>query len=1059
MAEERTEQSGEAWKTPTGVALAGAGTGAHLAGRHIEKSVGDARDSARALYDWLGRAHMENASGMDLYRGAADSLDELRSRMSTVAGPIKYVPSRLRGLLGLHQFSRDSLNNMHTEAARALGSVVNPNLPTAAKAIKPEALSAFGDIDALSKLRQLGIKDFDIAQQIDAKAPQFKSLLTDLHTRLAPASSAMDNASSKLIRSGRAAKWLGLATALAGGGLALSRRYDKTAQVDESTGYRPDRALGDALTTAGAVTTAAGLGSAALMPTRKDVAVTFGTADNLGQGHSTPGNTLLKLMQEDPYLSKRYRFHNLALGASAGNRAVNSDLLNKKFLSTIDSGWGATGFKGNYGGPRIGPNMSKQDAYKRLNTIGRVLFDPDPPSAYTGETPRNAFGRLAGKAKKYGLSGDVISFGPRSIFKDSPEAIRMGPAHFGVNPVDFKGKMPREAYIKEMADFLAEGGGNRDEIAKALQGKKIITVSGASRGDEVGIRAKRLHDALRDAGKLDEYAIIGLGAKGRKAQEMIATEGGSKALHNVFFGGMSPGAEAFARRANSGDFHFMGMGGATPPEMVMHGGSQIITDEMAGDLTRHFKPKSNAEFKTVEEYVAKYGPQEGPIKAFHDSHGAWRAGLRSPEGKQRVLINRLKRMQAQGKIKLDPEVLADLESRSGEFKHWMSRLGVKQNGKEYVAQRGLDAVRDMLDRSGVKSVGASGYGTKNDEILKIILGQGSDDAAREAASRALSSEIRSSQRGYLNFIKRHLRRQEMLQRLGRVKRIAGPGAALTAAGLLLSKLTSPSNDAQKTAQDESDRPGVLLPSLMVGSGAVSAHRAGNLIAASKRLEELGKALDSLPNEVKWNPETAAEYLRAYGQESQRALNGIPLLGRASKHVPIHSFMSNPLQASIKAVTGMTMGHRVASKLDRALFEKRLPSPAHYYGYATDPARIQSREMFNSFGGIRANGKLMFKPEYVDEYGLKSMLTAPKGTDIRKRLEPLYQMLYNGKTPEAKSFAREALNNATYYFGHSDTTGAKAYARAGKRIGKVGLLLAALQVGSGLGLLANNKLNK
>jgi hypothetical protein len=317
----------------------------------------------------------------------------------------------------------------------------------------------------------------------------------------------------------RVAKGSAIGAGVLGGGLVLSQLFKKEASRDKEDVKH--RTLG----TAGVVlgTPLASIGASRIVQPHKDIAITYGVMPAVGLGHKSPGQAIHKLIKGD----KRFKDINIDLLERDEHHIFRSSP--KGYALSIDTGLGGIGtsWADKQGlGRTHGMDSPKLRAAEHLRYQTDLL---DEAGGGSGSTLQGRGGRVLAygegvkrKLKSRGFKGLVVS--DRYTPALDPDAIKEI-STFDDKPIFDKILEHEQTNLSSLKDETARKW-SEDTIAQLNKHKhkKFITVSGASRGDYVGIRAKELAEALDKASLSKEYAVVAQLGRGRgKEQEALVS--------------------------------------------------------------------------------------------------------------------------------------------------------------------------------------------------------------------------------------------------------------------------------------------------------------------------------------------------------------------------------------------------------------------------------------------------------------------------------------------------------------------------------------------------------
>jgi hypothetical protein len=925
---------------------------------------------------------------------------------------------------------------------------------------KDDALGRkWSDLDVGNMLRTLGYKDFDELDNIRAKAPELSKLIGDLQAEHTPGFSKLVQVSRGIGRAGNIAKILGLGGATYGtlNLHQMGKEASATGGIEEDLnilaqlGVLPGGYL-------------AGTGVRNHLRDLNNILVTYGELDSLGAGHKTPGETIAKLLRD----KSKYNVVVAPTGQTAG-RSVNPNFLKNYYAASVDTGWGLT--DPNYdpsgwaykrptgiGSDRFYDKMELGEGWLHGRTMqGRELdkqiarkikFHPDPP-ARTGYSLRHflesTYGnKLSGDGFLKNLItpdrkdfmhltyGDLGGIDPKAY----PMIKSVGAAHPGVSPYT-GGTMGQDAYKQLLVQETSVD-------PSVIQGKKIITVSGASRGDSVGARVRRIHDALEDAGELDKYHIVALGGKGKELQQRIATVGG-KDLSNVSFVGFT---KRFRDIANNADLHYMGMGGATPYEMMSHGGAPIITD--ANEQLFQTKPVPKNYKGSVGDFIRnELLKDKDKGRDLSDSRSMPHGYLRSKRGLhgyEKKLLNELIPNLDPVKDKLLLEQITE-ELKSPTGRHWMNPLDIVdqrvpegQPGRTTRLFRGLDYVRSVLDDMGIRQVETPDIkerliGTKADPLLKTIRDAAFGDYGRVSdkglkwseVADTINKQLKPSQEGLVDEIIRQADKGKRMWHLNNLMKRTLPGLGLLGLGGLAIKerqnqLNPPSlwerfkERFVKGASFGREDPG-YVPELLTAMGAGATAGGVDTYRKAQRLENLFRKVYDVGQPSGWqhDPRDMLKALEEYGTRSNDLLNS-RLFGVRNARImeminPGLNLVWHP-KDYLKFVTAQKLnelkpglGDKInLSNIGKKELNEFIDSYGHYHGFSTNPRETIVREIISGNLHNPSLRKTVMESKLADEY---AEVFGRKGS-LLERFDPVVKAYDKLSDKEDKKTARNAI---------------------------------------------------
>lgn len=551
----------------------------------------------------------------------------------------------------------------------------------------------------------------------------------------------------------------------------------------------------DALGAAGLGTAAGGLGyDAARDLTNRNVMVTYGDAEALGGGHKSTANSIQEVLDDVRRENPRFSKLNIHMAPTSldGLRLRDPKLNRKRYLMSVDPGWGVTDdFRNERGFMREGwrnrdvntlgsdlihvnQSTGRLEGNRTLgsNILKKVVVQPDGmgQTGYRASGTSNKTVPLGRRDYHHVWYGTLDPYGDKGTGRGYTHYT--GKYHPLVKLTDVPSPMSREAWLGKLHEYMQQSAGGREiPTLEQLAGKKIITVSGASRGDTVGTRMRQVLEALEKGGLTDSHYVVGLGSGGA-ARERLLAEGLEQGGRNFFVGGRPGGPTGmtpdFINLANNSDFHFMGLGGSTPPEMLAHGGAPIAM------------PKAEQVFYGREPWAGTLGLRGD------------RAWMDPQQGLQKLEVDRINELKAGVKHLPAGNPLREMVNKLAppEARDWMNMVlhhsRVDNQGKPEVLRRGLDGIREMLEQHGVREVETS------DDILKLLRDPGFMDRGKWLAeSSAVREGLVDSKSTFKNALVEllHAARNKAVTR-GSAKMVGAAGL-LGGAGYLMNRATAP----------------------------------------------------------------------------------------------------------------------------------------------------------------------------------------------------------------------------------------------------------------------------
>ena len=859
---------------------------------------------------------------------------------------------------------------------RSLLSGIAPEIDQAGKA----GVIADPTLDVIGRTRAAGFLDYNKGRELMSKFPMLQNEAQRglvMARNAAPAAKTFNDVISGL---GRTKVRAGGLAAVGGiGALIHTLSSDKTKQAsaleDTSAAATPVAAI------------LAGLGLRDIVATPKDVLVSYGTDDRLGAGHQTPGKNIANIVNTDERFARR-GVKAVSAPASQGLlSSSNPEALKKRYALGVDSGWGVMDdFYDKHWGQgqfRAGSSTYRDGVFKSpwifgdrlahggdlLGNLGRVLkFHPDAPSLVSGNDTAKMVGGertgvLGGLSRLFGTNSKYhhATYGDGSEYKGSGLDF-VGKAHPAAN-ISAAPAMDRAAYKNLVIQELVKENPGTDASYwdKTIGDRKIISVSGASRGDSVGSRVATLREAMAASG--DDHFVLGMGGKNSAAQRAIAEAADVKGGAYGFMG-FSPN---FVDAAQNSDLHFMGMGGSTPYEMMASQGRAPIIralDEEVFDRVMPGQQNIGAASQRVKDFLDGHRDGGGFDANPPDVNGSInpKVGL---VGKQ---VELARKALASGKI-TDPAVLEALNDAAnyGDGRHWMNPTRLVDEAGNVLAEagshkslkRGLDGIVDYLDRFGIR--GAK-FGDPDDmqSILRNFR-EGKLSGLDDAARAVISGEVAASKAGLADSIFKHWKGARNNIRLRGAGKL-GAGLAMASPmlyGLLGGKGTEKQASTVNSPRRLPERTGSdVANAALAGVGTAQFLNGANAIAASDVMDRLHTR--SIGTNY-WDVDQAAGLLDDYADASKKLMASRPLGLRnssAARVLPISqiwalkdhpvSYLAALLdQAGMDKLSDKLVGNNPAAEGFKAR-EALRDGFAHYRDMASDPhAKLKEEFLHNS----------------------------------------------------------------------------------------------------------------
>ena len=724
-----------------------------------------------------------------------------------------------------------------------------------------------------------------------------------------------------------------------------------------------------------------------------NVLLSYGAGAEMGGGHKEPALQIRRLIEELKARNPRNFLGQLnvlmaPVESYSGHLsdATKAPLRGKKFLTGIDTGWGVFDperkHKGMTDGPRPewmerlqGENIRQRDPHFLRRFKNFLLMQPDGRSDTTGYLASGDARRVAG-LPGYSLAtyGDFDPAVSSAISGGKTQYL--GRAHPLVDLQNLQAPMARDAYAKFLADHMTQNGGFEGITPEAFRGKKIITVSGATRGDTVGARARWIAEGLKAKGhNPDDYVIVGVGGRDKNLarETAIAHAGGQQ--KNIFIipgtTAQTGGPSAFNSLIGNSDLHIAGAGGSSPYEALAHGGAPLA---MFGD-------EQVFGVKSAEPWASGKLIQDRGIHGFENKllgliNGGQPASQHLPASAPREWMNPAEFRDPAGNVK--------------------------------TVRRGLDGIRDYLDLRGVAPLKSDSYDGLDDLLKKLP--QLAEGRASQAALTA--QDIRGSQDVFKSLLESKLRgARGMAVRSGAGKLALGAGA-LAGGGALLSKMLNhrselgplPALDLRlkKSAADGSDvAVGAGLGTAALGAGIYDTGRSFAKVRPIAR--DYVNATRSYANkypQAMWDIDAPRirEFLGIVDKyaDASKAMSNLRLMG-----IPAHHITSRFPLASLMQDWKSTLANGVglSNRVDPLKRWEIMDNSTHYGDAAKTPRSLYAREML----GHVANRQMRLSKEVAQVMGADEagrIINAPESVSMVKRFEPYLKRMEAGEIPSS-----------------------------------------------------------
>jgi hypothetical protein len=764
---------------------------------------------------------------------------------------------------------------------------------------------------------------------------------------------------------------------------AMQQFFDKQRELQDERDKTNAANLG--IGGAGGVLAKSGIGDLR----NKRVAVSYGLAPGMGRGHETPANEIVSLLEELKKESKGSRgflkdieIVKAPVTTYEGglDPAVARRIKRKKFLTGIDSGWGLfdperrfktssrPGFR-DLPDRITGNKVVQRDPFFLRNFENFLTFQPDGRSDKTGYLS-------TGDAQRVRRAGDMVQatygdFDPAVARYLSNDKMRyMGRAHPLIPVGSLSKPLGRLEYATLVSDYLKKEG--IDMSPEEIMKKKILTVSGASRGDTVGARARWVHDMLQKGGRnLDDHLILGIGAGGREREKLIAQAGGNT-HKNLIIGPGKPTPAEFTDLINNSDLHIRGMGGAVPFETLAHGGAPLagFGDEQV--------------FRSAER------------KPWASSKLQRRKGIHGYERRLIALIN--KHLPKDQRLAESPP------------RDWMNASYHGYGKNEEMMRRGLDGIRRYDDLRGFTELDS-----KDPSSFFKALDNPMSAEQRKFNSELTKKDIAAGRALFKDLLKERLTaaRLKAVTR-GGLKTALGGGLALGGLGAILANqgpekpASSPFDFTKRSSQRDPNYG-------LIGAGAgLSALGAGAYDTGRSLLKVPGvakpymDAIDAYVSDYKtplrytdtFDPERAMRFLKtmdtyAEGAQDMSKLRvmGIPAhyITRKFPLASLHSDRKNTI------LNGLGLGRFVPDDKRWTLMD----AAEHYRGAGGNFRSTLAREMLSN----AADREMRIAPDVtgaMDAEEVYKIVGAPKDVKLSERFGPFVERAGKGEVPAAAS---------------------------------------------------------
>lgn len=303
-----------------------------------------------------------------------------------------------------------------------------------------------------------------------------------------------------------------IAGAVLGTGLAGAQLFKKASEQEDNK----KRAIGTLGIIAGVPLTT--VGAAKVLNPVKDVAVTYGAMPIVGMGHKSPGQAIIKLLKDDS------RFKDINIDALERNEYSIFKGSPKKYALGINTGLGGLNADWADATSTQRTHGMSSPPFRATKTLSYQTDYLDDSGFGSGSTLYRRGSKVLGygddiknKLKKRGFKPLVVS--ERYSPALDPDAVKEIAAQDDSNVFDkIIQHEKNNISSNKTSDLSVRSQESLDSLTKNRH-KKFITVSGASRGDYVAIRAKELAEALDKAGLSNEYTVVAQLARARGSKQ------------------------------------------------------------------------------------------------------------------------------------------------------------------------------------------------------------------------------------------------------------------------------------------------------------------------------------------------------------------------------------------------------------------------------------------------------------------------------------------------------------------------------------------------------------
>jgi len=380
----------------------------------------------------------------------------------------------------------------------------------------------------------------------------------------------------------------------------------------------------------------------------KNLGVTYGYPEGVGQGHAAPGRAIANLLRKE--LAKDPRFAKMNVEELVRDTAgVLKEPSSRHYNMMINTGFGSESRGHEFLYNHLRGGQSAPGVRGLPGHLWRYLFTADRPLAfndYMGYVtdlpekmpggvfrPQNPTSPTMSGIKPWEGSS-ALGYGPgqwsnyvAGFRKNYNLSTGMTPA---LDPGTVKGILRNtkdpNALGNAINDLVAghkDGYLDPERLKSIAEGKrKLITISGSGRGDAVAARALRLQKMLHKAGLADKFDIMALMAGGAREKPYMEALRGA----GIQSTGFLP-SELFNRLQGSSLVNWGSTGMSSAAENLMHKNIQAIPTSWSKGV--------HAPFKLDAVLRRKLGLEEPNYRPRLDS---WNAGNRQYMLKQKGVV-------------------------------------------------------------------------------------------------------------------------------------------------------------------------------------------------------------------------------------------------------------------------------------------------------------------------------------------------------------------------------------------------------------------------------------